>query len=138
MISDLLTNNSDRRKRQKALDIRVIMGNPPYSAGQESANDNNQNVDYPGLDERIRETYAAHSTATLQRALYDSYIRAIRWASDRVGNSGIVGFVTNASFLEARSADGLRRSLAEVRRTRKSGQGRAKLSYGWQVRVRVG
>jgi predicted helicase len=113
MISDLLTNNSDRRKRQKALDIRVIVGNPPYSAGQESENDNNKNIGYPSLDQRIRETYAEFSSATLKNALYDSYIRAIRWASDRIGKSGVIGFVTNAGFLEANTADGLRKCLAE-------------------------
>jgi predicted helicase len=113
LISNLLTNNSDRRKRQKALDIRVIMGNPPYSVGQADANDDNQNVTYPGLDERIRETYAKYSTSTLQRALYDSYIRAIRWASDRLGKSGIIGFVTNAGFVDAKTADGLRKCLSE-------------------------
>ena len=113
LISNLLTNNSDRRKRQKALDIRVIMGNPPYSAGQESANDNNQNVAYPDLDSRIRDTYAAHSKMTSVKNLYDSYIRAIRWASDRVGTCGIIGFVTNAGFLESNTADGLRKCLAE-------------------------
>lgn len=113
LISELLADNSDRRNRQKELDIRVIMGNPPYSAGQSSANDNNQNVAYEGLDNRIRETYAAHSTATNKNALYDSYIRAIRWASDRVGDSGVIGFVTNAGFLEANTADGLRKCLAD-------------------------
>src|SRR5690606_18759558 len=67
----------------------------------------------PYLDERIRATYAERSTATLKNALYDSYIRAIRWASDRVGDSGVIGFVTNAGWLEANTADGLRRCLAE-------------------------
>jgi len=113
LVSSLMGRNSKRRNRQNKLDIRVIMGNPPYSAGQESANDNNQNIAYPVLDERIRETYAAHSGATLLRGLYDSYIRAIRWASDRIGDAGIIGFVTNAGFLEANTADGLRKCLAE-------------------------
>ncbi len=113
LISNLLADNSDRRKRLQNLDVRVIMGNPPYSAGQTSANDNNQNVAYENLDNRIRETYAEHSSATNKNALYDSYIRAIRWASDRVGDCGIIGFVTNAGFLEANTADGLRKSLAE-------------------------
>ena len=112
LISELLVDNSDRRKRQKELDIRVIIGNPPYSAGQKDENDNNQNISYTYLDSRIRETYAAHSKAQLPK-LYDSYIRAIRWASDRIGNSGIVGFVTNAGFLEANTADGLRKCLAD-------------------------
>ena len=113
MISNLLVNNSDRRKRQKSLEVRVIMGNPPYSAHQDSENDNNKNISYPELDGRIRETYAAHSTGILKNALYDSYVRAIRWASDRIGKSGIIGFVTNAGFLEANVADGLRKCLAE-------------------------
>jgi predicted helicase len=110
---NIVAENSGRRKKQKALDIRVIMGNPPYSAGQTNANDNNANVGYSTLDESIRSTYAAHSTATNKNALYDSYIRAIRWASDRVGKSGVIGFVTNAGFMEANTADGLRKCLAE-------------------------
>jgi predicted helicase len=113
LLSELLVDNSARRIRQKKLDIRVIIGNPPYSAGQSSANDNNQNVEYAALDERIASTYAARSNATNKNALYDSYIRAIRWASDRVGKSGIVGFVTNGGFLEANTATGLRKCLAE-------------------------
>jgi predicted helicase len=113
LVDALLVDNSARRKRQKNLDIRIILGNPPYSGVQENANDNNQNTTYPNLDERIRGTYAERSNATLKNALYDSYVRAIRWASDRIGQSGIIGFVTNASFAETASFDGLRRSLAE-------------------------
>jgi predicted helicase len=113
LISERLADNSDRRNRQKNLDIRVIMGNPPYSSGQTNANDDNANITYTGLDERIRNTYAANSTATLKNSLYDSYIRAIRWASDRIGDCGIIGFVTNASFLEANTADGLRKCLKD-------------------------
>ncbi|ATA56183.1 damage-inducible protein [Variovorax boronicumulans] len=113
LVGELLEDNSARRKRQKSLDIRVIVGNPPYSGVQENANDNNQNVAYPHLDERIRETYAERSSATLKNALYDSYVRAIRWASDRIGNSGVIGFVTNASFLETGSFDGLRQCLSD-------------------------
>ncbi len=112
LVSALLVDNSARRVKQKALDIRVIIGNPPYSAGQKSANDNNANVAYPKLDESIRNTYAAHSNATNKNALYDSYIRAIRWASDRLGESGVIGFVSNGGFLEANTADGLRKCLA--------------------------
>jgi predicted helicase/SOS-response transcriptional repressor LexA len=112
LISRVLVDNSARRTRQKKLDIRVILGNPPYSVGQDSQNDNNQNVAYPSLDERIRGTYAARSTAVLKTSLYDSYVRAIRWASDRVGQSGIVGFVTNASFIDG-AADGLRKCLVD-------------------------
>lgn len=113
LISQMLEVNSSRRKKQKELDIRVIMSNPPYSAGQTSANDNNANIAYPNLDKSIRNTYAAYSTATLKNALYDSYIRAIRWASDRIGDSGVIGFVTNAGFIDANTADGLRKCLAE-------------------------
>jgi predicted helicase len=113
LLSDTLEVNSNRRTRQKELDIRVIIGNPPYSAGQKSENDNAANVDYPRLDDRIRETYAARSRATLKNALYDSYIRAIRWASDRIGDRGVIGFVSNAGWLDANTADGLRMSFCE-------------------------
>ena len=113
LVDEILQVNSDRRKRQKALDIQVIIGNPPYSAGQESANDNNANIAYPNLDEQIRSTYAEYSTSTNKNALYDSYIRAIRWASDRIENNGVIGFVTNGGYLESNSADGLRKCLAE-------------------------
>lgn len=113
LVDSLTVDNSARRKRQKKLDIRVIVGNPPYSAGQNSANDNNANIAYPQLDTNIRNTYAARSTATNKNALYDSYIRAIRWASDRIGKAGVIGFVTNAGFLEANTADGLRKCLAD-------------------------
>ncbi|WP_218668359.1 DEAD/DEAH box helicase, partial [Rodentibacter trehalosifermentans] len=112
LVDEILQINSHRRKRQKALDIKVIIGNPPYSAGQESANDNNANVAYPQLDEKIRLSYAEKSRSTNKNALYDSYIRAIRWASDRIGDNGIIGFVTNGGYLESNSADGLRQCLA--------------------------
>ncbi|MDO8330310.1 MAG: type ISP restriction/modification enzyme [Fluviicoccus sp.] len=113
LVDQLLVQNSKRRQRQKQLDIRVIIGNPPYSVGQKSENDNNDNVDYPHLDARIKMTFADRSNATSTKSLYDSYIRAIRWASDRIGNSGIIGFVTNAGFIEAAGADGMRKSLSE-------------------------
>lgn len=113
LISRYMPDNSKRRKRQKAVDIKVIVGNPPYSAGQGSANDNNANVVYPTLDGRIRETYAARSTATNKNALYDSYIRAIRWASDRIGDAGVMAYVTNAGWVDGNAADGMRACLAE-------------------------
>ncbi len=113
LVDALLEDNSARRKRQKKLDIRVIVGNPPYSVGQGDANANNANVPYLSLDERIRTTYAARSDANNKNALYDSYIRSIRWASDRIGNAGIIGFVTNAGFVEANTADGLRKCLVD-------------------------
>lgn len=113
LVSLVLADNSARRSRQKKLDIRVIIGNPPYSVGQSSENDNNANISYRNLDRRLSETYVARSGATSKAKLYDSYIRAIRWASDRVGDSGVIGFVTNAGFVEASTADGLRKCLAE-------------------------
>lgn len=107
-----MSDNSGRRKKQKALDIRVIMGNPPYSAGQANENDNNANVEYKTLDDSIRKTYAANSKATSTKNLMDSYIRSIRWATDRIGQSGVIGFVSNAGFIDANSTDGLRKCLA--------------------------
>ncbi|WP_304526393.1 type ISP restriction/modification enzyme [Halomonas sp. I5-271120] len=113
-IAGLLEDNSERRKRQKALDIRVIMGNPPYSSGQDSANDNNANIGYPRLDRSIRESYAIRSNATNKNSLYDSYIRAIRWGSDRLGkDGGVMAYVTNAGWLDGNAMDGLRQCLAE-------------------------
>lgn len=113
LISQYMPDNSERRKRQKATDIRVIVGNPPYSAGQGSANDNNANVVYPGLDGRIRDTYASRSTATLKNALYDSYIRAFRWASDRIGDAGVMAYVSNAGWIDGTAADGMRACLKD-------------------------
>ncbi|MDA3889234.1 MAG: DEAD/DEAH box helicase family protein, partial [Allgaiera sp.] len=113
MVANLLPDNSERRTRQKALDIRVIIGNPPYSAGQGSANDNAANIAYPTLDRAIRDSYAAHSSATLKNSLYDSYIRAIRWASDRIGDAGVMAYVTNAGWVDGNATDGLRKCLVE-------------------------
>lgn len=113
LVSEVLADNSERRKRQKALDIRVIIGNPPYSVGQKSENDNNGNVKYQKLDGRIENTYAKNSNAVLQRNIYDSYVRAIRWASDRLDDFGVIGFVTNAGYIDSSSADGLRKCLRE-------------------------
>lgn len=113
MLAELMPDNSHRRARQKELDIRVIMGNPPYSVGQKSENDNADNLEYPRLDARIRETYAKQSKATLSKGLYDSYIRAIRWASDRIGDAGVVAYVSGSSFVEKPAMDGMRKVLAE-------------------------
>jgi len=109
----ILPENNARAERQLAQPIRVIVGNPPYSAQQDSAMDDNQNLAYPTLDSRIRNTYAAMSGNRNPKNLYDSYIRAIRWASDRIQNRGIVAFVTNGSFLDANNMDGLRKCLTE-------------------------
>jgi len=118
-----LAANNARRKRQMKSKITVIIGNPPYSGGQRSQNDNNQNVAYPELDSRIEETYVAGTTATNvagttatnKNALYDSYIRAIRWASDRIDakSGGIIGFVTNAGWLDSAAMNGLRTCLMQ-------------------------
>lgn len=115
LISSLMVDNSSRRSRQKRLPLRVIIGNPPYSAGQKSENDNAANVEYPHLDQRIRETYAARSEARLSKAIYDPYIRAIRWGTDRLaeGGGGAMAFVTNAGWLEGNAMDGLRKCLRD-------------------------
>lgn len=103
--------NSDRAVKQMQTPIQVIIGNPPYSVGQKSGNDNNQNVSYPNLDKAVMDTYAAQSGATLRRSLYDSYIKAFRWATDRIEENGIIGFVTNGQFIDASTLCGLRKSL---------------------------
>lgn len=110
----VFTSNNQRVKDQNALDIRVIIGNPPYSVGQTSSDDNNANLKYPTLDESIRATYAANSSATLLKSLYDSYIRAIRWGSNRLLNSeqgGVLCYVSNGGYIDGNTADGLRKSL---------------------------
>ena len=114
LLAQIMPDNSGRRTRQKETDIRVIFGNPPWSAGQRSANDNAANQEYSGMDGRIEESYARYSRAQLKRtSLHDSYIRAIRWASDRIGTSGVIGFVTNAGWIDGNAMDGMRKCLAE-------------------------
>ena len=109
----VFAENSERVRKQNALPIRVIVGNPPYSVGQRSANDNNQNESYPTLDAKIADTYAAGTDATNKNSLYDSYVRAFRWASDRIGEQGVVCFVSNAGWLRGAAMSGMRRCLAE-------------------------
>jgi predicted helicase len=112
----LFPTNNARADHQKGLDIRVIIGNPPYSVGQTSQNDNNANLKYPDLDLSIGATYAARTSAQMKAGLYNSYIRAFRWASNRIQSSedgGIVGFVTNGGWIDDKSADGIRLSLAD-------------------------
>ncbi|GAA5423146.1 DEAD/DEAH box helicase [Tetragenococcus halophilus] len=106
-------NNDERLKRQQEVPITAIIGNPPYSTGQNSENDNNQNIRYPKLEESIRQTYVKWSSSVNKNSLYDSYIKAFRWAADRLGDRGVIGFVSNGQFIDSRSADGLRRSLSE-------------------------
>lgn len=112
-LQDLFPDNSRRRKRQKDLDIRVIVGNPPWSAGQRSAADDNPNASYPQLAARVAETYAKRSNATLKNSLYDSYKMAIRWAADRIHDQGVVAFVTNGSWIDGNVDAGVRACLAE-------------------------
>jgi predicted helicase len=108
-----LAENNERLAKQHLQDIRVIIGNPPYSVGQESANDDNANEHYEQLDKRLAETYVANTDSTLKGKLYDSYIRAYRWASDRIGDKGVIGFVTNAGWLDSGSASGMRKCMVE-------------------------
>ena len=111
--SDLFPQNQKRIDRQSELDFLTILGNPPYSAGQRSANENAPNIAYLHLDQRIAETYAQGSNAQLKRYLYNSFVRAIRWASDRIGNRGVVGFVTSAGWLDGAAMAGLRKCLCK-------------------------
>ena len=96
---NVFRENNATIERQKNAPINVVIGNPPYSAGQKSANDLNANQKYPSLDKRIVETYAEKSTATNKNSLYDSYLRAFRWATDRIGDQGVVAFVSNGCLL---------------------------------------
>ena len=113
--SDIFPANSQRVIDQKKTPMRVIIGNPPYSVGQRSANDNAQNEYYPKLEQRIADTYVEKSTTTLKRNLYDSYIKAFRWSSDRIDktNGGIIAFVSNGSWLDSATMDGFRYCLEE-------------------------
>ena len=108
-----LPDNSERVERQQKTPIQVIVGNPPWSAGQRSSADDNPNVDYPELEQRVSETYAVRSTATLKNSLYDTYKMAIRWASDRIEDNGIVALVTNGSWIDGNVDSGVRACLAE-------------------------
>lgn len=113
-LSEIFPQNSERVLKQKKAPLRVIMGNPPYSVGQNSANDNSQNQKYPKLESRISETYAANSNATSVKALYDAYIKAFRWSSDRLDkNGGIICFVSNGAWLDVNGMDGFRKCLEE-------------------------
>ncbi len=103
--------NTQRVEKQKETPMFVIIGNPPYNVGQVNENDNNKNRKYETLDKRVAETYAGDSHATSKKPLSDPYVKAIRWACDRIGEQGIVAFVTNNSFLDIVSFDGMRKHL---------------------------
>ena len=113
LFTEVFPMNSTRVMNQKNTVIRVIVGNPPYSVGQKSANDNAQNESYPHLERRVAETYVAGTNATNKNALYDSYIKAFRWASDRIDPDagGVIGFVSNAGWLDGNAMDGMRECL---------------------------
>ncbi|MBS4057375.1 MAG: DEAD/DEAH box helicase [Bacteroidales bacterium] len=113
LFSEMFPQNSERVARQKKAPLRVIMGNPPYSVGQKSANDNAQNLKYGKLDARISDSYAKLTKATNKNSLYDSYIKAFRWSTDRLDpkNGGIIAFISNGAWLDGNSADGFRKSL---------------------------
>ena len=117
-IDDQFKAAHERIGRQRGSHIHVIIGNPPYSAKQKKHNDQNQNIRYPDLDARITDTYVRETKSVnphigLLISLYDSYIRAIRWASDRIGESGIIGFVTNAGFMRSKAGAGIRACLVK-------------------------
>ena len=118
LFTEFFQDNSKRVKKQMATHVRVIVGNPPYSIGQKSANDNAQNLSYPALDERILKTYRkeSHNTSALAvAALRDSYIKAFRWASDRIpkDEGGIVAFISNGAWIDGNAQDGMRRCFEE-------------------------
>ena len=112
--ASLFTEENTRRvESQKETPMFVVIGNPPYNVGQINENDNNKNRKYETMDARVKETYAKDSTATLKTQLSDPYVKAIRWASDRIGEEGVVAFVTNNSFLDAVAFDGMRKHLEQ-------------------------
>ena len=114
LTEEFFKENSEEVLRQKRAPIRVIIGNPPYSVGQKSANDNAQNLSYPILDKKISDSYAKNSSANSVKALYDPYIKAFRWASDRIADNpdgGIVAFISNGSWLDGIGQDGFRACL---------------------------
>ncbi len=102
---------NEKANEEQAQDIRIIIGNPPYSVGQKNAMDNNSNTSYPNLDERISSTYGSNINSGLIKGLYDSYVRAFRWASDRIGDNGVISFVSNGSYVDNLSFSGFRREL---------------------------
>lgn len=111
LFGSVTEENVNRIKRQNNRKISVVIGNPPYNANQLNENENNKNREYPEIDERIKTTYIAESTAQKTK-LYDMYARFFRWASDRIDVNGIVAFVSNSSFIDSRTFDGFRKIVA--------------------------
>ncbi|HDR7260258.1 TPA: DEAD/DEAH box helicase [Bacillus paranthracis] len=108
-MDEMFDENNQRLKKQMEEPIFAIIGNPPYSAGSTDVNVNMGNNSYPYLDHAITNTYAKYSTSTSKNGIYDSYLRAFRWSSDRL-DKGVIGFVTNNSYIDAKSMDGVRAS----------------------------
>ena len=117
IFKDSIGKNTSRRKQVDSLDLRVIIGNPPYSVGQDNQNDDNKNDRYlgeGGVDTRVQDTYVKEAKGlNLKGKLYDSYIKAFRWASDKLGDQGVIAFVTNAGWLDTASANGMRKCMSE-------------------------
>ena len=109
----LTAENTLRVEEQKDTPMFVVIGNPPYNASQANENDNNKNRPHEAVDNRVRATYAAASSAQLKNKLYDPYVKSLRWASDKIGPEGIIALITNNSFIDAKQFDGLRQCLAE-------------------------
>ena len=105
--------NTMRVQEQKETPMFVVIGNPPYNASQSNENDNNKNRPHEAVDNRVRATYVAASTAQLNNKVYDPYVKSLRWASDKIGEAGIIAVITNNSFIDAKQFDGLRQCLAE-------------------------
>lgn len=109
---DSFKENTERVNRQKKAPLKVIIGNPPYTIGQKSENDNAKNKGYPKLDARIGDTYVTNSNSKMNKALYDAYIKAFRWATDRLDETGgIIGFVTNGAWLDGAATSGFRKTI---------------------------
>ena len=109
----LTAENTLRVQEQKDTPMFVVIGNPPYNARQANENDNNQNRPHEAVDNRVRDTYVAASHAQTRNKVYDPYVKSLRWASDKIGPEGIIAFITNNSFIDARQFDGLRQCLVE-------------------------
>ncbi len=109
-----LKENKDIKDTLANQNIRVIIGNPPYSAGAKSENDNNQNLSHPKLERLVYEKYGKNSTSkNVGKTTRDTLIQSIRMASDVVKDKGVIGFVVNGGFIDSKSADGFRKSVAQ-------------------------
>ena len=113
LVSNSFKENSERVKRQKNSPLQIIFGNPPYTIGQKSENDNAKNKKYPILDKKIADTYVKNSNSDGKRALYDAYIKAFRWATDRLNKNGggVIGFVTNGAWIDGTATSGFRKTI---------------------------